>query len=349
MLLAALAIPLALGGLARADFSYQLTTTVTGGSLLKMTRFIPGMGKLREPQTSTVMLKGNRLATVSAGDITVIDLDAQTMTTINLEKKTYAVITFEEFKRIVQAAQRKAAGLRDGQDRPAQISFKAAVKESGQSGVVNGHPAREVLLRLEMEGRNQPQDQPAAALSLDSEIWLADDMAGYAEVRRFYERMSQSMDWAPGAGLLGGFAAAQPGLAEGLAELMKRTQKLNGLPVRSVTRMKGMGGMGAPGTEAEAAPRPDETADADAGAVAARRLGGAIGGMLGRRRKQAEAKPAETTPPATAKPQEGVLLETSTDYSNFSAAPVDGARFDVPAGFKQVEHDMKKGLREMER
>jgi hypothetical protein len=302
---------------------------------------------------------------VDPKNITVYDLDKQTMTSIDLEKKTYAVITFEEFRQAMQAAQRKMAKARGEakQDAP-QLSFKVDVKETGQSKIVNGLPAREFMLQLAMEVQQQQgqrQNQPAGTMSMDSDMWMASGIAGYDQIRDFYTRMGQLMNWVPGTLNLSGLSATQPGMGEGMAEMMKQMQKIKGVPVQSVTRMKGVGIMGPGGPGAEGGQRPDmgEVAGTEAGSAAGRKIGGlggsiaggALGGMFGRRKKQQEeAKPAETAPPAAAaKPQDNVLLEITSDYSNFSTAPVDTTRFDVPAGFKQVEHDMKKALRDMEK
>ena len=40
----------------------------------------------------------------------------------------------------------------------------------------------------------------------------------------------------------------------------------------------------------------------------------------------------------------GVLMEMTTEMSGFNAS-VDASKMEVPAGFKQVESDMKKALR----
>ncbi len=340
-----------------------------------MTRFLPGMGKLREPQTSTVMLRGNRLAMADPKQITVYDLDKQTMTSIDLEKKTYAVITFQEFRQAMEAVQRKMAKARSqGKDAP-QFSFKVDVKESGQSKVMNGISAREFILRMAMELQNQQQAQPGGAMSMDSNMWMASDIAGYDQIRDFYIRMGQMMNWAPGTLNLSGLSAMQPGMGEGMAEMMKQMQKIKGVPVHSVTRMKGVGMMGAgPGASGGGGQGPDvggavadearRTAEREAanetyrrsggrlGGVAGAAAGGAVGGILGGfRKKKQEEKPAQAPPsqaPEQAAAQDSVLLEITTDYSNFSTAAVDATKFDVPAGFKQVEHDMKKALRDIE-
>ena len=75
---------------------------------------------------------------------------------------------------------------------------------------------------------------------------------------------------------------------------------------------------------------------------------GGLGG-LGRRKKeepqqqqQAE-QPAATSAPSGGAP--GALLEMTTESSNFSTGAVDPSKLQVPAGFRQVESEMAKGLR----
>src|SRR3954468_11920442 len=82
---------------ARADFSYEQTTKVTGGAMAGVLRMAGAFSKqVREPMQSTVMLKGDRLATISRDHIHVIDLNKETMTDIDLAKKTYSTITFAQ-------------------------------------------------------------------------------------------------------------------------------------------------------------------------------------------------------------------------------------------------------------
>src|ERR1700719_3477085 len=93
-----IALPLCLLSHAKADFQYQSTSRVTGGALIQMMRFVPGGGALKEPQISTVAVKGNRMVRKSKRDAEIIDLDKRTITTINFEKRTYTEVTFEQMK-----------------------------------------------------------------------------------------------------------------------------------------------------------------------------------------------------------------------------------------------------------
>ena len=61
------------GATVSADFSYTQTTRVTGGTLLNMTRFMPGAGQIKEPKTHTIAVKGGKMVTYDADSATIID------------------------------------------------------------------------------------------------------------------------------------------------------------------------------------------------------------------------------------------------------------------------------------
>src|SRR5438874_2023795 len=69
-----------------ADFTYTETTQITGGSMLGLMKmagaFSKDARKAGEPIVSTVAIKGNRMAHVNPTSTEIIDLDAETITTI---------------------------------------------------------------------------------------------------------------------------------------------------------------------------------------------------------------------------------------------------------------------------
>ena len=97
--LLALSVPAALHA---ADYTYQQTTQLTGGSLLGMAKsvgFLSSQARhIGDPIVSTIYLKDNRLANVSAESIEIIDLDKETITHVDVQKKTYTVTTFDQMK-----------------------------------------------------------------------------------------------------------------------------------------------------------------------------------------------------------------------------------------------------------
>src|ERR1700730_16610517 len=97
----------------RADFKYTQQSKVTGGALVGMTKtlgvFSKNMRQVTEPQISTTMLKDNRLREERAtGEIEIIDLDGRRFIRIDPAKKTYTVMTFDEFKAALQRAKERA-------------------------------------------------------------------------------------------------------------------------------------------------------------------------------------------------------------------------------------------------
>lgn len=76
-----------------ADFTYTETTQVTGGSMLSLMRMAGAFSKQArqagEPVVSTVAIKGNRMARIDSTNTEIIDLDAETITTIDTLKRQY--------------------------------------------------------------------------------------------------------------------------------------------------------------------------------------------------------------------------------------------------------------------
>lgn len=345
------------------DFTYEQKTQITGGSLTRMMRMVPGGGKALEPTTSTVYLKGNRMATVTPHNIHIIDLDKETMTDVNLDKKTYSVMTFAEFGQAMEGMQKRMAG-RGQQNSDAEMNFKMDVQKTGQVKVVSGLNTSETILKLTMETKDKKTGQ-TADVNFDSDMWMAKDIPGYAEVKRFHTQMAQKLAYNLDSMKISQMAM-QPGMGQGMAQLAKEASKLDGIPVLQVMKMQGMGGPGGMPPQQEGPPPPSagdvaQTAQTDAaGAAAGRATGGrfgglagaAAGGMLGgfgRKKKQADPPPAAEQPKPAAQPQAAgpqALMEITTEWTSFSAGAVDASNFNVPAGFKEVESDMKKMIRE---
>src|SRR5712691_11651889 len=62
----------------------------------------------REGVTSTVAVKGNRLARLNESTGQIIDLSEQKIYDLDIKKKTYKVTTFAELRKQMEEAQRKA-------------------------------------------------------------------------------------------------------------------------------------------------------------------------------------------------------------------------------------------------
>jgi hypothetical protein len=316
-----------------ADFSYQEKSTITGGAMAGLLKIAGVFSKqAREPMQSTVSVKGDRMVTRAATHISIIDLNSQTITSVDMQKKTWYVMTFEEMKQMMEQMQQNMQNSKKNGD-DTQMKFKVSAKNTGNTKQVNGYDAKELVMKMEMEGTDQQSGQKGA-MAITTDMWITPAVSGYAEVREFHKRMAEKLNWSPS----GNMFAARPEVAQGMAEVYKEIGKLDGMPVLQNIVMAAEGQAG----EQPQAQQSTQQQQPQAQATTERpSLGGALGGMLGVRRNK---KNSSDPPPESSNgsSQPGSLLEMTTELSGFSGAAVDDAQFTVPAGFKKVESPMRK-------
>ena len=260
-----------------ADFSYQQTSKMTGGAMVKMMASFSK--QMSEPTVSTVLVKGDRMAHINSRTAVITDLKSGTLTTIDFQRQTYSVVTFAQM-----AAMINSVGQQGGDQ---GANFKISVKQTGQTRQIGNFATTEAVLTLEMGSADQQKGNQGPMVMVN-DMWLASRVPGYGEVKAFHARMAKTGTWAPDSSV-GGFGASRSGMAKGMQEVSQEIAKMDGVPVFVVMKMTGQGAPGA---------------------------------------------------------GSGVLMEVTTETGNFSSAPVDGSKFDIPAGFKQVESQMlKRGRR----
>ena len=317
-----------------ADFSYEQTSKMTGGMLAGAMKVAAVFSKqAREPIRTQVMVKGDRMAHAGPQRISVIDLKSETITEIDLQKKTYSVMTFAEMAQALQNMSQQGGSKADADN--VQMNFKASVNETGQTKQISGFNTREVILTLEMESTDQ-KSGGKGAMSVNSDQWLASEVPGYEELTSFHRRMAQKIAWVPGSA---NFAPGRSDMAKAMADLAKEGAKLKGVPVLQVAKFTAAGQPG----EGQQPPPPaasqeQQRSESPSIGGALVRLGG-LGG-LGRRKKQSGQE--ENTPPAAQQNSAGVLMELTTESSGFSTAPVDDSIFEVPSGFRKVDSPLLK-------
>jgi len=173
--------------LLRADFTYQETTQMTGGALVETLKALgPLTRAAREPIVSTHIIKGNRMATITKDRVSVIDLDKETITTVDTAKKTYSVMTFAEMKQAMEdAATRMQARQQKKNDQgdDVQAQFKVSAKTTGQAKTVQGLSAKEMVITMAMEGKNAKTGD-SGAMEITTDAWYA-PVPGYGEAKEF--------------------------------------------------------------------------------------------------------------------------------------------------------------------
>ena len=144
--------------------------------------------------------------------------------------------------------------------------------------------------------------------------------------------MVEKLNWTPGSNMF----MANPEVARGMAEAGKEIGKLDGAPVLQIVSMGPEGS--APPDGATAQPAAQQPRPSVGGA-----LGGALGGKFGLGKKKNQEQPQDQAPAAGNAPGSSAsLIDMTTEYSNFLTGSVDPSAFEVPAGFKKVEPDLKK-------
>jgi hypothetical protein len=340
----------------RADFTYTETTQVTGGSMLGLMKMAGTFSKqarqVGEPVVSTVAIKGNRMAHINPTNIEIIDLDAETITSVDMLKKQYTVITFAQMKQQIEAAaakmkeQQQKAEPAAPQQQPSttDVTFHIHVRNTGQTKEVSGLSSSESILTMNMDATDKSSGQ-TGSLAITNDLWLVPEIPGYDEVKEFYRRFAVKMGTVFSSAVNPAMLAQYQGASKGMADMAEEMSKLKGTPVLQVMRM-GMTTDGKPlpaASEAPLPPPPAGPAMPSAGDVAKQSASSAISSKLGGfglggfGKKKADPPPAADPSPATAEaqPTSSVLMETNTQIGGFSHT-VSDASFAIPAGFKQV-------------
>ena len=318
-----------------ADFSYQETTRITGGAVVAAMKVAGVFSKQARqaggPIESTIAVKGDKMVHRSAAHASVIDLGSQTITSIDLDKKTYSVMTFEQMKQMLQQMSDKMNQNKD--QGKGEMKYKVSASSTGKAKQIAGLEAKEMVLKMTMEGTDKQSGQTGAMVVI-ADSWLAPQVPGYNEVRDFQKRMAEKLNWTPG----GNMFMSRPDVQQGMAEAYKESAKLNGMPVFQTTVMGPEGTAPVDRSETpQGAPQQEQTPKPSVTGALGSALGGRFG--LGRKKQQEQQAPP---PSAQGESAQGVMLEMTTELKGFSAAPVDASLFEVPAGFKKIEPDYRR-------
>ncbi|GAA3765474.1 hypothetical protein GCM10022270_26610 [Terriglobus aquaticus] len=331
---------------------------ITGGTVVGMLKmagaFSSQVRQLSGPMTFKVMIHGNRMVRAGLHTTQIIDLDRQTITMVDHDKRSYSVVTFQQMEQQMAKVVSQAKGTTAAGSTGDQVAFNAHITSNGTTRQVDGRSAAESLLTVTF---TQP-DASKSAMAATSEIWSVADCPGLSELRAFRERLSKELSVQIESASMASLLSSQPGGAQALAELQKESAKMTGFPVLQVTRV-GFTANGEPlpppsavplahnenQGSSEAASIAKETATATATQTASdqmsklgtfgRALSGAtMGSLLHHTQKASPA--AGKSGSGTADAAAAVLMEAQTQASSFSVAPVELSGFDVPTGYKAV-------------
>jgi len=346
-----------------ADFQYTSRTEITGGSMKQMMSMIGRFSKgAMDPTVTTNYIKGGKMAMKGDKSNMVIDADAGTITNIDMDRKEYSVITFEEMMEAMKKVSAQMQTTPKSKEGEVKATMRVDVKEKGAGKTIQGVATKNVLFVVHTDTvvKDEKSGKEATiTASIDNDMHLG-KIPGSEAFQEYSRKIAgrYTMQQMPMQAMM------QGGIdMNGMREAAKKMAEYDGIPMFSLVRItnSAMPGMGAtpppqqsnPGRTAGDVARDNTNAEAnnasnEATNAVANSLG-RFGGLVRRNKPNVEvAKKQESAPPpapaqsAPASSASGALLEVTSEVTSFSSAPIDAGVFQVPAGFKHVEHPMKK-------
>lgn len=249
---------------------------------------------------STVALKGNRKSSMSGDNGEIIDLNEDKVYALDLKKKTYTVVTFDELRRHMEDARKKAEAERQKQaSQPAkaeqpqptaknanqpQMEIEVDIKNTGQTKAINGFDTREVVMTISAHEKGKTLDQ-AGGLVMTSSMWMAPKIAALQELAEFDQRYARKL----ASAMLGTSGTSS---AEDTAAMAAMYPMLQDVSVRMRTENAKMDGSAIQTTmtvEAVASAEmmaEQQKQDKDSGIKPTGGVGGLLGGLAGRMAKK---------------------------------------------------------------
>lgn len=123
------------------QFGYKETSRVDGGA----------------PVVTSVVSDGHRLARIGPDRGEIVDLDKETVTSLDYVKKQYIVTTFAELKKT-------------------QPQFKTSVTKTGKQREISCFNVYEAIVKIE-----------SGAQTLSADVWLVPGISGYENIQKFQE------------------------------------------------------------------------------------------------------------------------------------------------------------------
>jgi hypothetical protein len=306
-----------------ADVRTEQKTQVQFAGMLGRVMNLFGGRAAREGITTSVAVKGNRKVTSTDTTSQIIDLGEEKIYNVDLKKKSYKVTTFAELRRQMEEAQRKAAedarkqeersepGPAKGSEKEVEVDFD--VKNTGQAKTINGFNTRQSVVTITVREKGKTLEQ-GGGLVMTSDMWMAPDQPAMKEVADFDRRYAAKL-----YGSLTGVSADQMAAAIALYPMLRQAiGKMNaeGAKVEGTAIMTTL-------TFDAVKSADQQTADAKQESKPGGGVGGMLGGLARRVRKNDdEAKPRTTFMTSTVE-----VLSVSTD--------VPAAAVAIPDGFKE--------------
>ena len=307
-------------GAVSADVRMQQKTQVKFEGMLGRMMNLFGGKAAKDGVVQTVVVQGDRKATLSGDSGEIVDLAEEKVYQLNLKNKSYTVKTFAEIRREMEEAARKAekdARESEGRDkdrREMEVDFD--VKDTGQHKTINGFDCREVVTTITVHEKGKSLEQ-AGGIVMTANSWLAPKVPGAKELADFDMRYAKKLAQGASAQQLLQAFAMYPGMKEAMEKFQREQVNTEGTPIQTTLVLA-----------SAASPEQAQAAGREEG----QRGGGGLGGMLGRfgRKKSDESKDAK--PAGT--PGRTTIMTSATETLSIGTA-VNAADLQVPGDYRE--------------
>ena len=313
----------------RAEVKAQEKSLVTfEGTLGKMVNFFGGKAA-KEGIVTSVAVRGDRKMTT--GDTTgqVIDLGEEKIYDLDLRNKTYTVTTFDELRRRMEEAQKKAEkenqrekGKETTADQNApQTEVDFSIKETGQKRAINGYDTREVLMTIAVREKGKSIEQ-SGGMVMNASSWLAPKIPAYKELADFDRRYAEKLRGPATMGDAQAMASAlamYPFMRDAFQKFQAENVNLDGTPVLTALTVETVK---SPEQVVQEKQR-EESKPAATGGF------GGLGGMLARKMKKGEDKKD-----AGAESNRAKVMTMTHELLQLTPNATD-ADVAIPAGFRE--------------
>jgi hypothetical protein len=266
----------------------------------------------REGIVTAVAVKGDRKAEMNDTSGRIVDLKEEKVYELDLKKKTYQVVTFEELRQRLREAREKAQKDAPKDDKEQQqkpereLDVDFDVKETGQTRSIAGHDTKEVVMTVTVREKGKAlEDGGGFVMTADS--WMAPAIPAMKELADFELRYWKAI--APeatgmSAEQMATVVAMYPMVKQAMDRLSAESTKLKGTPLATTTVFEAVK------SKEQAAQQSEQSS------------GGGLGGMLARKMMKREDKPRAT-----------VLTITSETLEVTPSVAAEDLQ--IPAGFKE--------------
>lgn len=314
LMTSAIALCALTAGAAFADGTIEQKTRVQFGGMLGGIVNVFGGKAARDGVTSTTAVDGNRRLTTTGRSGELVDLDAEKVYTIDYDRKTYRVKTFDQLRKEYEDAKKQAAEAeeerreeQDGEKAP-EYEVDVAVKETGANETINGFATKEVVTTITVREKGKKLEQSGGAV-LTADMWIGPKIGVSRELAAFNEKYFRAVygDALAEMQQMAVLMATTPTFGKAMKELAKKRTAFDGEAIRTNLTFETVA---APGQQAE-----EEES------------GGVVGGLLAKAMKKRQEKKGETAAPGRSK-----LFDSTTEVLR---AENSASGVELPAGFKQ--------------